>query len=222
MVRFARKLTSAGALVLSMLAPVQADQATLLAERAVADYAATLPAGSAVEILQVSHTLDHALGVAEFWMDPRTGRFLANVISDHGAVQRVSGFMQFLVPMPVPTRRLMPGEVIGPRDITMAQVATGSIGTFAIATAETLPGMEVRRMLEAGRPIMEQSVMKPFAVARGSKVTIAFDHGAMRLSAPGRALADAHVGDHLRVVNLSSNKTITATARADGVVEVLK
>lgn len=45
-------------------------------------------------------------------------------------------------------------------------------------------------------------------------------YGAMRLSANGKAITDAHLGQEVRVVNLSSNKTIVAVATGDGIVEV--
>lgn len=196
--------------------PVEA----LISGRAAADYAEALPDGAEIEVLAVSPRVAAAQGVAEFWMEPASGRFLANLIVA-GGVQRVSGVMQYVQDLPVPVRRLMPGETIAASDLVHARVPMASVGTFAIGDAKRLAGMEVRRMLEEGRPIMEQSVTQPMAVARGSRVTILFQQGAMRLSAPGRALGDARTGEDIRVVNLSSNKTITGVARGDGVVEVI-
>lgn len=196
-------------------------QEDLLAERAGIDYLDDLPKGAQIAVVQMSHRIPDPLAVAEFWMDPRTGQFLANVIPSHGGVSRVSGVMRVMVDLPVPVRRLMPGDVLGPSDLEIARVPLGAVGSYAVADPSELVGLEVRRMLERGRPIMGHSLTKPFAVARGARVTIAFRQGPMRLMAPGRVLNDAHWGDDVRVVNLSSNKTITAVARGDGIVEVL-
>jgi flagella basal body P-ring formation protein FlgA len=75
-------------------------------------------------------------------------------------------------------------------------------------------------MLVAGRPIPRQSVIPPKIITRGQKVKILLNQGGLELSARGRAMSDAHLGQVLRVVNLSSNKAISAVATAAGVVKV--
>jgi flagella basal body P-ring formation protein FlgA len=64
--------------------------------------------------------------------------------------------------------------------------------------------------------------MQPLVIDRGDEVTITFSDGAMRLTAPGRALSDAHRGQEVRIVNTSSNTTLTGTAMAEGIVEVTR
>ena len=75
-------------------------------------------------------------------------------------------------------------------------------------------------MLVAGRPVPRQSVMAPLIIARGEKVKIVLRYGGLSLTANGRAMEDAHKGQPLRVVNLSSNKAISAVATGAGIVEV--
>ena len=212
-------------LVVSLLALSARAQETsleeLVLERALLDYGAELSQGSNLQMESVFPAVGHPAMIAEFWMDPRSGRFLANVVPQHGAVRRVQGRLRMVVPVPVPVRQVMPGEILTASDLKIAELPLGSINSFAQRDPHALVGMEVRRILTPERPIMTQSVMKPLAVSRGAKVTIAFWQGSMRLSAPGRALADAHLGDEIRVVNLSSNKTITAVARENGIMEVL-
>ena len=192
----------------------------LLVARAEAAYGHALPGAARIGIAQAAPRIADAAAVAEFWMDPRTGRFLANVVPAAGRVTRVEGLMQILTPVPVPVRQILPGEVVAPADIRMAELSVSAVNGFAVTDPALLIGKAARRVLTPDRPVMAQSVMDPFAVARGAAVTIAYRQGAMRLSAPGKALGDAHAGEDVRVVNLSSNKTITARARADGTVEV--
>jgi flagella basal body P-ring formation protein FlgA len=116
-------------------------------------------------------------------------------------------------------RRVQPDEIIQPRDIEMIDMAWARVHAFAITDYEELVGMQVRRMLAPGRPVHHQSVTPPVIVSRGDQVTIELQYGALKLTAKGKAIADAHLGQEVRVVNLSSNKTITAIATGDGLVE---
>jgi flagella basal body P-ring formation protein FlgA len=68
--------------------------------------------------------------------------------------------------------------------------------------------------------VPRQSVVPPVIINRGQKVKIMLNYGGLQLTATGRAMADAHAGQELRVVNLSSNKAIFAVATLPGVVEV--
>ena len=82
--------------------------------------------------------------------------------------------------------------------------------------------VQVRRMLAQGRPVMRQSVMEPLVIGRGDKVNILYDDGRLVVTAPGRALTDAHRGQDVRIVNLVSNNALTAVAREEGLVEVIR
>lgn len=63
-------------------------------------------------------------------------------------------------------------------------------------------------------------MIEPRAILRGDEVTISLKNGGLALTAPGRALSDAARGEDLRVLNLSSNKTLTATTVGPGHVRV--
>ncbi|MGC8000932.1 flagellar basal body P-ring formation chaperone FlgA, partial [Salmonella enterica] len=79
--------------------------------------------------------------------------------------------------LPVPTRRLMPGDLIGAQDIKTVEMPLSRVGAFTVVDEEKLAGMQVRRMLAQGRPVMTQSVMQPLVVGRGDKVNILYDDG---------------------------------------------
>ena len=53
---------------------------------------------------------------------------------------------------------------------------------------------------------------------RNQIVRIAYDTGALRIEAEGRALSEGAAGDLVRVMNLSSRKTISAVVAADGML----
>ena len=67
-----------------------------------------------------------------------------------------------------------------------------------------------------------QSITAPLIIDRGDKISILYDDGGLVLTAPGRALDDAHQGQELRIVNLVSNKPLRGVALQDGIVEVIR
>jgi flagella basal body P-ring formation protein FlgA len=160
--------------------------------------------------------------ISRFWIDAATGQFVAEVVRETAAVERISGLALVTVPVPVPARRLMPDEIIGETDLVTVSLPMGRLNDFSVTNPEDLVGQQVRRMLPEGRPVMVQSVMAPLVIDRGERVRIRFDDGAIVLTAPGRALNDAASGDTVRVVNLVSNLSLVGTAQADGTVEVTR
>lgn len=160
--------------------------------------------------------------ILDFWVDGQTGRYLALLALEDGRTQRIQGIVRISVPVAVPTRRMMPGEVVADADLDVVTLPHVELGTFVVTDVGDIVGKEVRRVLRKGRPVMEQSIAAPFAVERGDRVTIILSNGPLRLTAPGRSLSDAHIDDDVRVVNLSSSKTVTAFVTGEGRVEVMK
>ena len=191
----------------------------LIAERAVQEYGPALPPNGQFTIRLAEGLPSDGEFIQEFWIDQKSGQFIANVVTQYGDVKRVWGLAVLSVPVPVVNRRVQPDEILQPRDIEMINIAWARVHAFAITEYEELVGMQVRRMLSPGRPVHHQSVTQPIIVERGDKVTIELQYGALQLTAAGKAITDAHLGQELRVVNLSSNKTITAIAKGDGLVE---
>jgi len=194
----------------------------LVEERARDHLGPSVPERAEFEIGFAGNPPSEAALIAEFWMDPTTGRFVANAVGDTGELHRVSGLASVMVPLPVPNRRLMPGDIVAASDLTELRLPQARLGPYAVIDPEAVIGMQVRRMLPEGRPVMVQSVMQPLVIERGDEVAISFTDGALRLKAPGRALSDAHRGQEVRVVNTSSNTTLTGIAAAEGLVEITR
>ncbi|MFT6676436.1 MAG: flagella basal body P-ring formation protein FlgA [Sulfitobacter sp.] len=216
-------LQAALACLLLWAAPVQAltsKVTDLVEERAAAEMGRAIPANGRIDVRLAKGTVDEGEYIQEFWMDQQSGQFIANVISELGETQRVWGVAVMTVQVPVAARRVLPDEIITEADLTIVEMPLQRVGTFAAFDAKDILGQQVRRMLVAGRPIPRQSVIPPKIITRGQKVKILLNQGGLELSARGRAMSDAHLGQVLRVVNLSSNKAISAVATAAGVVKV--
>ena len=213
----------AAALVVAGPALAQAVPVTdLIEERAVAELGATLPAKAKLDIRMDEGMIKKGNFVQEFWIDPDSGQFIANVVTDSGVPQRVWGLAMVTLTVPVPNRRIVPDEIVRAQDVSLVEMPMQRVGSYAINEYDQLVGQQVRRMLVTGRPVPRNSVMPPRIISRGEKVKIRLTHGGLQLTAKGRALDDAHKGQELRVVNLSSNKALSTIAMAAGVVEVVQ
>ena len=82
-------------------------------------------------------------------------------------------------------------------------------------------GMISKRTLLPGRTIPVASLRPPYAINRGANVRLTFSLGNMTISASGTPLADASVGDVIKVRNLDSGVIVTGTVLADGTVQVM-
>ena len=218
-----RRLGVTLAALLAWASPALCDRLdVLIEERARTDYGDALPDTGVFDITVKDSLSVDVVTLAEFWMDPQTGRFLANAVLSTGDVQRIGGLALVTVPVPVPARRLLPEEIVTETDLAVAYLPMGRVGNYVVTDPQQVVGKQVRRMLSSGRPIQSQSIIEPLVIDRGDRVDIFFNDGLLALTSPGRALSDAHMGQEVRIVNLVSNKTVTAVATANGTVEVLR
>ena len=194
----------------------------LVEERARSDYADSLPPEGEFEVTVKDAPKGEVVTLAEFWMDPRSGKFLANAVLETGDVQRIGGLALVTLPVPVPVRRLLPDDIIMEDDLAVARMPVGRVGAYVETELEEVIGKQVRRVLTPGRPIQTQSIINPLVISRGDQVEISFSDGLLALRSPGRALSDAHEGQEIRIVNLISNKTVIGIATGDGTVEILQ
>ncbi len=148
----------------------------------------------------------------------RSGRRFAAILAGPGRRQRVEGELWTELQIPVPTRRLSPGEVIGEADLTMTAMRTDQVGQRTITDKHALLGQTARRVLSPGRPVPDNSVVAQTAVIRNKPVTLEYRQGALLITARGRALANGAVGDQIRVQNLDSNRTLTGTVTGPATV----
>lgn len=194
----------------------------LVEERTMAELGATIPVNGRMDIQMAEGMISSGRFIQEFWVDHKTGQFIANVMTDANIPQRVWGVVIINLSVPVPNQRLQPDQIVSRSDITIVDMPMQRLGSFAISDVDELVGQQVRRMLVPGRPVPRQSVMPPRIITRGEDVKIQLNYGGLRLTAKGKAMADAHAGEEIRVVNLSSNKAISAIATGAGIVEVVR
>lgn len=121
----------------------------------------------------------------------------------------------------VPTQTIYPGETVSATQLEEVAVTNPNIaGGYAQSIAE-VEGMISKRTLLPGRTIPVASLRPPYAINRGANVRLTFTLGNMTISASGTPLADASVGDVIKVRNLDSGVIVTGTVLADGTVQVM-
>lgn len=122
--------------------------------------------------------------------------------------------------MPVVTRVVRPGETIAMRDIVWVEVNDSRRIYDFVQDVDELVGMAARRTIGPDQPIRYADLTLPIIVEKGDAVTMVVEHGAMTITARGRALDDGALNDVIRVMNTDSSRTIDATVAGSGRVAV--
>ncbi|WP_207477355.1 flagellar basal body P-ring formation chaperone FlgA [Arenibaculum pallidiluteum] len=202
-------------LALALQAPLASPaQAAAVEELLATEVAATLgpamPSEARVSVRLALPFPGPAQAVRDLRYDPRTGQFQAVVASGERLFD-VGGSAEIEVDVPVPTRRLLPGEVIGEGDLAVVPMPVDRLSATTLTDRATLVGQAARRQLSPGRIIMRGSVGAPIVVERNKPVVLVYEDGALHLAAQGRALQDGGVGDTVRVMNAASRGVVTGT-----------
>ena len=113
-------------------------------------------------------------------------------------------------------RPIKANSTISPDDLVLVEANVPG----AIANLTDAVGLEARRTLYPGRPVMISDLGPVSIVERNQLVELVFSMGTLRISADGRALGRAALGQRVRVMNSDSRLTVTGTVIGPSIVEV--
>ncbi|QCO55328.1 flagellar basal body P-ring formation protein FlgA [Pseudorhodobacter turbinis] len=116
----------------------------------------------------------------------------------------------------IATRIVRAQTVLSDTDVTL--VAAKIPGALT-ETSQAL-GLEAKVTLYPGRAIRLQDIGPPALIDRNQIVTLVYRVGGLGITADGRALARAGLGDVIRVMNLSSRTVLNGRVANDGTVHV--
>ncbi|GER08125.1 flagellar basal body P-ring biosynthesis protein FlgA [Iodidimonas muriae] len=157
--------------------------------------------------------------------DERSGRFTATIAiaQENGVWNRttLSGLAEPVRLVPVLVRALSDDDIISRSDIDWIELPERRINRTMILESADLIGLSPTRTVRAGTPLRMSEVQKPVLVEKGAFVTMQVRHGGLMLSATGKAMQDGALGDFIRLINTSTNRTIEAQVAGLGVVNVL-
>ncbi|MEO0394168.1 MAG: flagellar basal body P-ring formation chaperone FlgA, partial [Pseudomonadota bacterium] len=164
------------------------------------------------------------LAIRRMVHDPISGRFTATIVAPAEGPTlyeaTLTGRTVPIISLPVLAAPLRNGDVIKDRDLITLKVPAERVNGTVIIDREDLIGMTPRRSVSANTPIRDADIHAPIVVERGTPVTIRLNHGAIALTAKGRAMDDAARGDILRVMNVASNRIVDAIAIGPNAVQV--
>lgn len=162
---------------------------------------------------------DATLRLTDLKYDLARGEFRAT--AEAGREKRdISGRFFPMTQVPVLSRPLRSGDVIGANDIQYIDMRSSDISSSLIVSAEKLIGQTPRRGVAALKPVSAADVVLPPAVKKGELVTMTLQNSVIQLTAQGRAMQTATVGEVIRVINTSSNQAIEALVTGDRTVMV--
>ncbi len=81
-------------------------------------------------------------------------------------------------------------------------------------------GMETKRALKSGQPVLAMDLKQPSLVRKGEQVKLVYASQGLLLTVQGVAQGDAAKGESVRVLNTYSKRTVDAVADADGIATV--
>jgi len=160
--------------------------------------------------------------LSNFSYDSISKRFHANLVADGftGLIDLLlSGHVTVRRSVPVLTKRLAAGTLIGAVDIDWVSLPEDRLGGVVLE-AEQLINHELRRDMDGEQPLHDHDVMPPRLVVRGTLVTMKIETSMLIITTQGRALQDGKLGDIVRVTNTQSNRTIEGAVEGSGLVRI--
>lgn len=165
------------------------------------------------------------VAVQRLAFDPQSGRFsaalVAPAIGTPEVILTVTGRVYGLVDVPVLNRRLAPGETVAESDIEWTTLPADRIGATVVVDAADLLGKTPRRPIRPGVPIRMTDLAVAIAVTKGSLVTLALQTPTMQLTVQGKAMQNGAIGETIRVLNTTSNRTLEGVVVSPTEVAVL-
>ncbi len=115
-----------------------------------------------------------------------------------------------LVPVLVARRPLGRFKPLSVEDVALAERDAAGLPADALAAPEAVLGQRVKRPVEAGAVITSELLEARPVVKNGDRVRIVAESAGLRITAFGVARQRGAVGEAIQVVNLDSNKAVTA------------
>ena len=116
----------------------------------------------------------------------------------------------------VPTHAIRAQTIIGASDLALKPIDVA--GTFD--RIDDLIGMEAHVTLYPGRAIHLNDVGPASVIERNQIITLIYATSGLAISAEGRALDRAAVGDRIRAMNLTSRTTLFGVVQPNHAVRV--
>lgn len=163
--------------------------------------------------------------VTQLEFDGGSGRFTAllSVAGDGGpaAQLRLSGRMLEMTDVPVPRRRMVPGDVIETGDLEWVRMRAAQAKGEVVRAMREAVGQALRHSVQPGQPIQLADLGRPVVVQKGAPMLLALNTPGIELTAQGVAMEPAGMGERVHVVNPASHVVVEAEVTGPGRARVL-
>jgi flagella basal body P-ring formation protein FlgA len=142
----------------------------------------------------------------------------------HRVAQVVVAALVLLIAAPTPgpsqdvlaARTLKVGTVLREADLRVPDREDADVAELLAG----LVGLETRRAIYTGRPVVAADLGPPTLVQRNAVVVMIYSDRGLGIRTEGRALESGGAGEVVRVINLTSRQSILATVTGLNQVEV--
>jgi len=104
----------------------------------------------------------------------------------------------------IATHAIRAGSLLVPTDVALKDIDIPG----AAQSVDEVIGLETRRNLYAGRPVLLSDLGPPTVVRRNDLVTVSYRIDGLLIRVEGRALERGGIGDTVRVMNQTSRATL--------------
>ena len=118
--------------------------------------------------------------------------------------------VEALAPVVVAARSIGRLKPISNDDLKMEKMNLAKLPAGAMTDAEDVIGQRARRNIDAGDILRPDLIEMPPLVKRGDMVVIVAESEGIKVTATGKVKSDGLRGEHVKVVNLDSNKRLSA------------
>ncbi|MGL1931429.1 MAG: flagellar basal body P-ring formation chaperone FlgA [Desulfotalea sp.] len=146
-----------------------------------------------------------------------TIRFFTNGKLNKNIVIR--GQLKVIAPIAVATESLRKNAILNSSNYIFDNRDINKL-RGAILNTSQIEGYKLTRRISNNAPILLSNLDKVPVVNRGQRVKVIVHSGKLQLSMIGIAKGNGGINDMIKVLNISSNKTIYATVTGPGLVEV--
>jgi flagella basal body P-ring formation protein FlgA len=117
------------------------------------------------------------------------------------------------------SRALVAGQTIQPGDLSSVSGNVSQLPAGVISDPAAAIGRALRNSIGPGQPLRADQLLTAFVIKQGQSVRVISTGAGFSVSAEGKAINNAGVGEVVRV-RMESGQTVSGKARADGIVEI--
>lgn len=181
--------------------------------------------GARAEPVYVDATAKPTVNILQVDYSRHSGAFTALVSApaDNPKARRIvlRGTATEIRKVPVLTRAISRGEMIGSKDIEIVKTPVARISGAIMHEAAEIIGQAATRPLRAGRMLKTRDLEAPKLVTKNSLVFATYVAGNLRVQTRVRALQDGARGATITVINAKSRRRFDATVTGPGRVAVI-